>query len=53
MGRSTNLAVLQVQQGLAEARLALARARADRLVAAARLRRLTGDLLAHHGLTVE
>lgn len=53
LGRSTNLAVLQVQQALAEARLALARARADRLVAAARLRRLTGDLLTHHGLTVE
>ncbi len=51
-GLATNLDVLQVQQRLAEARLGVARARADRLIALARLRRLTGRLLERYGLTV-
>ncbi|MCB9521933.1 MAG: TolC family protein [Myxococcales bacterium] len=50
LGRSTNLAVLQVQQDAAEAELAVARAAADRLLALASLRRQTGRLLARHGL---
>ncbi len=49
-GRATNLDVLRVQQQLAEAQLGLARARADRLLAGTRLRRLTGALLTRYGL---
>ncbi|MCA9540569.1 MAG: TolC family protein [Myxococcales bacterium] len=50
LGQSTNLDVIQVQQDLAEAQRIAARARADRLVALAALRRLTGRLLEAHGL---
>ncbi len=51
-GRTTNLDVLQVQQQLAEARLAVAQARADRLLAVARLQSLTGALLPRFGLAI-
>lgn len=49
-GRATNLDVLQVQQDLAEAQLAVARAEADRWLARTRLQRLTGGLLGAYGL---
>jgi outer membrane protein TolC len=49
-GRATNLDVLQVQQDLAEARLTVARAEADRLIARARVQQLTGTLLEAYGL---
>lgn len=52
-GRATNLDVLQVQQDLAEAQLAVARAEADRWLARTRLQRLTGGLLAIYGLSLE
>ena len=52
-GRATNLDVLRVQQALAEARLGLARARADRLLAITRLQRLTGALLTRYGLVFQ
>lgn len=49
-GRATNLDVLQVQQDLAEARLTVARAEADRLIARVRVQQLTGGLLDAYGL---
>lgn len=52
-GRATNLDVLQVQQDLANARLEVARAEADRIIARARLQRLTGALLDAYGLRLE
>ena len=52
LGRTTNLAVLQVQQNAAEAELAVARADADRLLAEAALRRLTGALLSAHAVEI-
>ena len=52
-GRATNLDVLRIQQDLAEARLALARARADRLLALTGLRRLTGGLLSRFSIASE
>ncbi len=52
-GQATNLDVLRVQQDLAVARLGLARARADRLLADNRLRRLTGSLLTHYELALD
>ncbi|MEZ4475351.1 MAG: TolC family protein [bacterium] len=53
LGRATQLDVLQVQQEAAEAELAVERARADRVIAGIRLRRLTGRLLESFALTVD
>ncbi len=52
-GRATNLDVLRIQQDLAESRLALARARSDRLLALTRLSQLTGTLLSRYSLALD
>lgn len=52
-GRATNLDVLQIQQELAEAQLAVARAEADRLVARVRVQQLTGALLDAYSLRLD
>jgi|JI10StandDraft_1071094.scaffolds.fasta_scaffold40060_3 outer membrane protein len=53
LGRATQLDVLEVSQKSAEAALSVERARADRVLAAARLQALTGRLLEAYGIVVE
>ena len=52
VGRATTFDVLRRQQGLAEARLHGLHARIDYMRATAGLEALTGDILAHYGVTI-
>jgi outer membrane protein TolC len=53
VGRATNFDVLRRQEELAQAKLHLLRARIDYLEAAAGIEALTGEILAHYGVTVQ
>jgi len=52
-GRSTNVAVFQREDDVAQAKLRLARARVDAVQAGVAIDYVTGNLLRHYGMTLE